>query len=91
MQYDLIVIGAGSGGLSIGLGLHELGFKVLLIDKSDRSIGGECLNNGCVPSKAFIHITKEIYQARQSHKYGLNVDGEVELQSIWNQVIAAQD
>jgi len=91
MIYDLIVIGAGSGGLSVGLGLHELGFKVLLIEKSDASIGGECLNNGCVPSKAFIHISKEIYQARNVDQYGLQQSGEVDLRAIWNKVQVAQE
>ncbi len=52
--YDIIVIGAGSGGLSVGLTMNKLGFKVLMIAKSDKEIGGECLNDGCVPSKALI-------------------------------------
>ncbi|MEX2593131.1 MAG: FAD-dependent oxidoreductase, partial [Anditalea sp.] len=49
-NYDLIVIGAGSGGLGAALGMLELGFRVLLIDKHADKIGGECLNTGCVPS-----------------------------------------
>ncbi|HSJ67319.1 MAG TPA: FAD-dependent oxidoreductase [Anditalea sp.] len=39
--YDIIVIGAGSAGLSVARGMHEFGFKVLLIDKSGKRIGGE--------------------------------------------------
>ncbi|WP_300441859.1 FAD-dependent oxidoreductase [Christiangramia sp.] len=53
-KYDLIVIGAGSGGLGIAMGMLELGFKVLLVDKSSEKIGGKCLSTGCVPSKALL-------------------------------------
>ena len=87
----MIVIGAGSGGLSMGLGLHELGFKVLLVDKKEESIGGECLNKGCVPSKAFIHISKKIANARTSQKFGLNTVGRVSLPAIWDYVKDAQE
>ncbi len=90
MKYDLIVIGAGSGGLSIGLGMHELGFKVLLIDKSDQAIGGECLNNGCVPSKALIHVTKLINQGQKAREFGLQVEGKVEIQKVWDYVKKSQ-
>ena len=89
--YDMIVIGAGSGGLSMGLGLHELGLKVLLVDKSDESIGGECLNNGCVPSKTFIHISKIIKNSFDGQKYGLTVEGTVSLEKVWESVRNAQE
>ena len=61
MKYDIIVIGAGSGGLNIASFMNKVGFKILLIDKSDAHIGGDCLNFGCVPSKALIHISKLIH------------------------------
>ncbi|NJL44501.1 MAG: FAD-dependent oxidoreductase, partial [Nitrosarchaeum sp.] len=50
MRYDLIVIGAGSGGLNVAMFMARVGLRVLLIDKSDMAIGGDCLNHGCVPS-----------------------------------------
>lgn len=87
----MIVIGAGSGGLSMALGLHELGIKVLLIEKSDQSIGGECLNTGCIPSKAFIHATKIIHAAHQSKQFGLEVDGQASMGRIWHYVEQAQN
>jgi len=90
-KYDMMVIGAGSGGLSMALGLHELGFKVLLIDKSDQSIGGECLNSGCVPSKALIHASKTIEKAFEAKRFGLEVDGQVSLQKVWDYVKQAQE
>ena len=90
VKYDMIVIGAGSGGLSMALGLHELGFKVLLIDRSDQAIGGECLNNGCVPSKAFIHASKTIQKAFEAKQFGLKIDGQVSLPKVWEYVQRAQ-
>ncbi len=72
-RFDVIVIGCGSGGLTIGLFMKELGFKVLMISKSDRDIGGDCLNDGCVPSKAFIHVSRLIHNARDSQNFGLNI------------------
>ena len=77
-KYDIIVIGAGSGGLSIGLSMHELGFKVLLIDKSSQSIGGECLNTGCVPSKALIHVSRIVHDANKASEFGIHTDGSVD-------------
>jgi pyruvate/2-oxoglutarate dehydrogenase complex dihydrolipoamide dehydrogenase (E3) component len=87
----MIVIGAGSGGLSMGLGLHELGFKILLIDKSDESIGGECLNNGCVPSKAFIHASKLVHSALKAQQFGPRLEGQVSLSKVWQYVTKTQD
>ena len=68
--YDIIVIGAGSGGLSVGLTMNEFGFKVLMIAKTDMDIGGECLNDGCVPSKALIHVSRIIKDAKTATAFG---------------------
>ncbi|GJM29066.1 MAG: hypothetical protein DHS20C17_17010 [Cyclobacteriaceae bacterium] len=91
MKFDIIVIGAGSGGLSMGLSMHELGFSVLLIDKSEDSIGGECLNNGCIPSKALIHASKIIHQAKESQKFGLQVSNRVSMTEVMNYVNERQE
>ncbi len=80
--YDIIVIGAGSGGLSIAIPMQKFGFRVLLIDKSDHAIGGECLNDGCVPSKALIHVARQVHQARQATAYGLQVSGAVDMAQV---------
>jgi len=55
--YDIIVIGAGSGGLTVAIGAAGIGAKVLLIEKS--KVGGDCTHHGCVPSKALINLGKE--------------------------------
>ncbi|SOD82435.1 dihydrolipoyl dehydrogenase family protein [Spirosoma fluviale] len=80
--FDLIVIGAGSGGLSIGLSMHELGFRVLLIEKEEQAIGGECLNTGCVPSKALIHVTRLIQEARRAEAFGMHASGKPDFERV---------
>lgn len=62
-QYDVVVIGAGSGGLTSAVGFSKVGKKVLLVEKEH--IGGECTNSGCIPSKALLHHAKTYYQANQ--------------------------
>ncbi len=60
MIYNIVVIGAGSGGLNIASFMNRVGLKVLLVDRSDANIGGDCLNFGCVPSKALIHVARMV-------------------------------
>ena len=55
-KYDVVVIGAGSGGLTSAVGLAKIGKKVLLVEREH--IGGECTNSGCIPSKALLHHAK---------------------------------
>ncbi len=90
-EYDIIVIGAGSGGLNIAGFMNTVGFKVLLIDKSDKSIGGDCLNFGCVPSKAFIHVARQVADARASGDFGLDVRGDVDMKAVMDYVRSRQD
>jgi pyruvate/2-oxoglutarate dehydrogenase complex dihydrolipoamide dehydrogenase (E3) component len=81
-EFDIIVIGAGSGGLSVGLFMNQAGFKVLIISKSDKDIGGDCLNDGCVPSKALIHAAKIVAQAKEAESFGLQVSGRVDIKKV---------
>lgn len=76
-RYDIIVIGCGSGGLSVGLFMGQAGFKVLMVSKSDHAIGGDCLNDGCVPSKALLHVAKTVYAAREAAQFGLQTIGAI--------------
>ena len=55
-QFDLVIIGAGPGGYSTALRAAELGMKVALVER-DATVGGTCLNRGCIPSKALITAT----------------------------------
>ncbi len=82
-KYDAIIIGAGSAGLGC-LGMaKELGWRSVIIDKSEENIGGDCLNFGCVPSKALIHVAKYFYGAKQATRFGLKTSGKAN----WSEVI----
>lgn len=70
----MVVIGAGSGGLSVAAGAAQLGLKVVLFEKGE--MGGDCLNYGCVPSKALIAAADAAHQARAASGLGVRV-GEV--------------
>jgi len=73
MTYDLIVIGAGPAGYLAAERAGHAGLKVLLIDK--RFIGGVCLNEGCIPSKALLYSAKLYDLSRFSEKYGVTSEG----------------
>ena len=69
---DLCVIGAGSGGLSVAAGAAQLGASVVLVER-DR-MGGDCLNTGCVPSKALIAAAAAAHAHRRSAPFGTPSD-----------------
>ena len=69
LKADLVVIGAGSAGLSAAAGAAMLGLDVVLFEKGE--MGGDCLNTGCVPSKALISAAKYAAAARESAAYGV--------------------
>jgi len=63
-SFDLIVIGAGPGGYVCAFRAAQLGLKVALVDKR-ATLGGTCLNVGCIPSKALLHSSEHVVWARQ--------------------------
>lgn len=67
--HDLIVIGAGSAGLTAAGGCGQFGLKVALIEKGP--MGGDCLNTGCVPSKALITAARRAQEMRENARYGI--------------------
>jgi pyruvate/2-oxoglutarate dehydrogenase complex dihydrolipoamide dehydrogenase (E3) component len=69
-MYNVIVIGAGTAGLVTAAGTAGLGGRVALIERN--LMGGDCLNFGCVPSKALISSARLIHQIRESEKWGLD-------------------
>ena len=71
-QYDVIVIGAGSGGLVAATTAHRKGLKTALIEKN--KIGGECTHYGCVPSKALINAAKQYYSLDTMAQVGVSVE-----------------
>ena len=90
-EFDIIVIGCGSGGLSIGLFMNKAGFKVLMISKTDKSIGGDCLNDGCVPSKSLLHVSKVINNARKASSFGLTIGGDVDVKKVVEYIYGKQE
>ena len=82
-DFDTIVIGAGAAGLSVAAGAAQLGTKVALIER-DR-MGGDCLNAGCVPSKALLAAGHAAHAARAAARLGVRV-GEPEID--WDAVRA---
>ena len=75
LKADLIVIGGGSGGLSAAAGAAMLGLNVVLYEKAE--MGGDCLNYGCVPSKALLTTAKYAQTAREGEKYGVTTSSPV--------------
>lgn len=74
-RYDLVVIGAGTAGLVSAAGAAGLGAKVALIEKD--LMGGDCLNVGCVPSKALIRAARAHAEARDGGKFGVVYEGQI--------------
>ncbi|MEB3233586.1 MAG: mercuric reductase [Leptolyngbyaceae bacterium] len=77
--YDLVVIGAGTAGLVTAKGAAglDVGLKVALIER--HLIGGDCLNVGCVPSKAVIRSSRAVADIHRASAYGVTVNGSVEV------------
>ncbi|MFK7909188.1 MAG: mercuric reductase [Akkermansiaceae bacterium] len=72
-KYNLVVIGAGPCGLIAAAGAAGLGGKVALIER--HAMGGDCLNVGCVPSKAVIRAARVAAQVKRASKFGVNTEG----------------
>jgi pyruvate/2-oxoglutarate dehydrogenase complex dihydrolipoamide dehydrogenase (E3) component len=78
---DICVIGAGSGGLSVAAAAAAFGVPVVLIERG--KMGGDCLNYGCVPSKAMIAAAKQAHAMRHGAKFGIaDVEPEVDFRKV---------
>ena len=70
-SFDLIVIGAGPGGYVCAIRAAQLGLKVAVVEGRE-TLGGTCLNVGCIPSKALLHASHALYEATETFaKMGL--------------------
>ena len=75
MEFDLIVIGAGPGGYTAAIKAAQLGMKTAIVEKG-KTLGGTCLNVGCIPSKALLTSTELFYGARRHFgAHGISADG----------------
>jgi dihydrolipoamide dehydrogenase len=70
-SYDLVVLGGGTGGYSAALRAAELGMSVALIERG--KVGGTCLHQGCIPTKALLHAAEVYDTARDSDRFGITV------------------
>src|SRR5713101_10033645 len=72
-RYNLVVIGAGTAGLVAAAGAAGLGARVALVER--RLMGGDCLNFGCVPSKAILRVAHVAALVREVSRYGVRHSG----------------
>jgi dihydrolipoamide dehydrogenase len=89
---DLVVIGAGPGGYAAAFYAADRGKKVTLIERHSR-LGGVCLNVGCIPSKALLHVAKLITEAKESEMRGVRfADPVIDLERMraWKDSIVAK-
>ena len=68
---DILVIGSGPGGYAAAFRAADLGRKVIIVDK-DPTLGGVCLNRGCIPSKTLLHISKVLEETESLKKMGVS-------------------
>lgn len=76
MKYDIIVLGSGPGGYVTAIRASQLGFKTAVVEKE--SLGGVCLNWGCIPTKALIKSANVYEYFQHAAEYGIEVSGNVD-------------
>lgn len=79
-RYNLVVVGAGTAGLISAAAGAGLGAKVALIERD--LMGGDCLNAGCVPSKALIRSARVVADVRRARVYGIRCNGDVDFPAV---------
>ncbi|MDM4720085.1 dihydrolipoyl dehydrogenase [Micromonospora sp. WMMA1363] len=70
--FDIVILGGGSGGYAAALRAAQLGLTVALVEKS--KLGGTCLHNGCIPTKALLHAAEIADQTRESEQFGVKAE-----------------
>jgi dihydrolipoamide dehydrogenase len=82
IKTEIVVLGAGPGGYAAAFYAADMGKKVLLIEQ-DKRLGGVCLNRGCIPSKALLHATHMLGEARESAHRGISFGApQIELDKL---------
>ncbi|MDW4500478.1 FAD-dependent oxidoreductase [Sulfitobacter sp. D35] len=85
IETDILVIGAGSAGLSVAAGAVQMGARVVLLEGHE--MGGDCLNYGCVPSKALLAAAKAAHGQRHAERFGVaNAPGEADYAKVMEHV-----
>lgn len=75
LETDLVVLGSGPGGYAAAFRAADLGLNVVLVEKYD-SLGGVCLNVGCIPSKSLLHIAETINANKEMAELGIDLGGK---------------
>ena len=84
LKPDICVIGGGSGGLSVAAASAAFGVSVVLVEK--HKMGGDCLNTGCVPSKALLAAAKHAHALREGKAFGVNGTVKVDAAKVHDHV-----
>src|SRR3990170_2760765 len=84
--YDVVVIGAGTGGYSAALRAAQLGKRVAIVER-DQRLGGTCLLRGCIPTKALLRSAEVLDTVDRASEWGVKAAGEPD----WSAILAFQD
>src|SRR4051812_6617189 len=80
MAYDVVVIGSGPGGYVAAIRAAQLGFKTAIIERE--SLGGICLNWGCIPTKALLKTAQVVEDIKHAESYGIEASGKPKFEAI---------
>src|SRR5690349_15191246 len=80
MAYDVVVIGSGPGGYVAAIRAAQLGFKAAVIERE--SLGGICLNWGCIPTKALLKSAQVFEYIKHAKDYGLEANGTADFGAV---------
>src|ERR1700721_4599403 len=89
MNYDLIVLGSGAGGYVAAIRASQLGFKTAIIEKE--SLGGICLNWGCIPTKALLKSAQVYQDILHAKDFGIEASGTGDFPAVITRSRAVAD
>ncbi|MDP8971635.1 MAG: mercuric reductase [Actinomycetota bacterium] len=87
-KYDLVVVGGGTAGLVSAVGAASLGARVALVERD--KLGGDCLHNGCIPTKTLVKSARVAYLVNHAEEYGIKTSGvEVDFPAVMDRMHGA--